>query len=66
MALASDWPVDYSEMAPYYDASSAKSACAEITIISPICPMASSMPPVPMKCSDAMIQAWRARSSASP
>ena len=36
-----DWPIDYEDLAPYYDRSSARSASAAISITWKICPTAS-------------------------
>ena len=42
-----DWPIDYDDLAPYYEKSSARSASAATSIISKTCPTAFSCRPCP-------------------
>jgi choline dehydrogenase-like flavoprotein len=55
-----NWPVDYSDMAPYYDrVERAVGVCGNYDHLTDL-PDGIFLPPVPMKCSDKMIQAGAA------
>ena len=60
-----DWPIDYDDLAPYYDNIEREvGVCGNLDHLEDL-PDGVFLPPVPMKCSDLIVQARRGRSSAS-